>query len=220
MGLVEGQLKFITTLAAEVGLVECFSVKVSEVEKALANGTPPAKLTYRDLRNVAESQREMGFSKASEAKRKFARVLDHQASEAKRAPPPDVSSNSSSSGGGGSGGAGTAAGSGARAAATVCRHGVGKGRFTSAAYDVAWALSQAKPDKRKTTTKQQLTQQTHAQAHQLGGGGGGSRADPKTLSNGVLKFTKVRGTGAESKEHLPTHSAFSLIQTINEPFGE
>jgi hypothetical protein len=99
----KGQLKFITTLAAET-VVECFSVKVSEVEKALANGIAPAK------RNVAESQREMGFSKASEEKLKFARALDHQAVEAKRAPPPDVSSNSSSGGDGcgGSGGSGTA----------------------------------------------------------------------------------------------------------------
>ena len=44
----------------------------------------------------------------------------------------------------------------------------------------------------------------------------GGETDPRELSTDSLRFVKIKGT-AETAEHLPTASAFSLLQVIQEP---
>jgi len=209
VALVEGNSKHSATFVAD-GVVELLSIKVADFERYFSNGTGPARATGRDVRAIGESRRELRFAKVQAAKASYVNALK-VAAQTPATPAADNNSNSSSSssasvisasGGGGSDGDGS----------NIEAPLLGS-RFRTPAYDVAWQLASKaqgrlpKVDNRHKSNNSRKTGTAPA----------GSLAASKALSdNSILKFTRVKGTGAASTEHLPTGSAFSLLQVINE----
>jgi hypothetical protein len=92
-------------------------------------------------------------------------------------------------------------------------------RFRTPAYDVAWQLAGKAQGRLPNVDhrNKNISSSNGAGSVKPGGAPAGSLAASKALSdNSILKFTRVKGTGAASTEHLPTGSAFSLLQVINE----
>ena len=219
IALVEGNSKHSATFVAD-GVVELLSIKVADFERYFSNGTGPARATGRDVRAIGESRRELRFAKVQAAKASYVNALK-VAAQTPATPAADnnnsgSSSSSSSSVGviSSSGGGGGGDGDGSSSDAPLLGS-----RFRTPAYDVAWQLAgKAQGRLPNVDHRNKNTSSSNgAGSVKPGGAPAGSLAASKALSdNSILKFTRVKGTGAASTEHLPTGSAFSLLQVINE----
>ena len=231
VGLVDGHGVYSATFIAD-GTVEAYSIRLADFQRHIGHISPGHGSGDAGIQNTPEATEQsggapsMGSSAAKELSAiagsrrelRFAKIAAAKARYFASAPPPEspallpttqqqhLSSSPSSP-------------SSSQALQRRSRLRPA-GKFRSVAYDVAWKLlegerggrSQAKGGRAEAT--KQAAEEVKAS---LKAQGSASGTGVRSLSNDTLRFVKIRGTGADSKEHLPTGSAFSLLQLIQEP---